>query len=420
MSPLSAQSTLDTVTGLLPLSTTTTCADPQAVYNELRARYGQVAPVELEPGIHAWLVLGHKEICEVTRNERLFSRDPNHWRLLNEGRVPPTSGLGPMMFPRDNAYFADGDKHRRLRAPLDDGLASLNQHAMSVSIRSICEQLLDDVAHTGRADLVNDYAAQIPMLAVARMFGLDMARSQELRKALIALFGSGDDSQEGNANLERILTEVIAERRAEPKNDLTSAFLRHENLHNDFEIQQSMVLMISAGYETTTTWICQALRLMLTDPRFAARLRGGRVGIDDALDEVLWRDPPMSNMPARYALHHTNLSGTSILRGDALILGFAAANADPSVRSNDPWLEFGNRAHLAWSAGPHTCPADTPARLITRIAVDTALQELHDVAMDVAADQIPLLPSPWTRCPASLPVRFTPDTTTRRLAGENS
>lgn len=401
-----AASTLDTMSSLMPLANTTTCSDPQAVYDDLRGRYGQIAPVELEPGIHAWLVLGHKEVCDVVRNERLFVRDPRYWRLLSAGVVSPDSGLGPMMFPRDNAYFADGDKHRRLRAPLDDGLASLNQHSMAHRIRAICQSLIDDIRHLGEADLINDYAAQIPMLAVATMFGLDMAEGQELRKALIALFGSGEDSQEGNAQLERILTELIALRRTDPQKDLTTAFLEHSNLRDVYEIHQSIVLMISAGYETTTSWIAQTLRLMLTDRRFAGGLRGGRVGVDEALDEVLWRDPPMANMPARYALHPTTIDGTPIQQGDALILGLAAANADPRVRTEDSWLSFGNRAHLAWSAGPHTCPAQIPARLITRIAVDTAIHGLHDVAMGAPAEQISYLPSPWTRCPASLPVRF--------------
>lgn len=399
---------LGMMTGLLPLTRTTNCAEPQAVYNELRVRYGQVAPVELEPGVHAWLIMGYHEICQVVRNEQMFSRDPRNWRALATGAVAPTSGLGPMMFPRDNAYFSDGLKHRRLRAPLDEGLAALDQHGMAKDIRTICQKLIDDIAHRGRADLVNDYAAHVPMLAVASMFGLDMTEGEQLRASLIALFGSGEDSQAGNARLERILADVMAARRAEPRNDLTTAFLQHPNLHDDHEIQQSMVLMISAGYETTTTWIAQTLRLMLTDSRFAGRLRGGQLGIDDALDEVLRRDPPMSNMPARYALHDTTIADTPIQRGDALILGLAAANADPRVRTDDPWLEFGNRAHLAWSAGPHNCPAHIPARLITRIAVDTAMHGFHDMAMGAPSEQIPFLESPWTRCPASLPVRFTP------------
>jgi cytochrome P450 len=396
------------MTGLTPLIETTAAPDPQGAYRELQERWGAVAPVELEPGISAWLVMGHHEICQVVRNEQLFSRDPNNWRLFTDGVVAPDSGLGPMMFPRDNAYFADGEKHRRLRGPLDDGLASLDEHRMARFIRATCTDLIREFEQQGKADLVSDYAAVVPMLTVAGFFGIGREQGHELRAALIALFSSAEDSQPAAHNLERILSATMNARRNVPTDDLTTAFLRHPNLHNDFEIQQSIVLMISAGYETTTSWIAQTLRLMLTDPRFAGRMRGGRLGIDDALDEVLWRDPPMSNMPARYALVDCELAGAHIQRGDALILGLSAANNDPRVHTDDPWLEVGNRSHLAWSAGPHACPAQRPGRMITRIAVDTALHRLHDVSLAIPADEVMLLPSPWTRCPATLPVRFTP------------
>jgi cytochrome P450 len=393
--------------GPAPLSATTTCPDPQRAYQRLREQWGSVAPVELEPGVTGWLLLGYHDIVAVTRAERLYSRDPRNWRAWQDQTVAPDSGLGPMMFPRDNAYFADGEVHRRLRGPLDDGIAGLDQRRVRRSAARLCTGLIAGVPGRGNADLVADYAAVIPMLAVAGLFGLDAAAGQELRAALIALFGSGADSQAGNRSFEDILTGVMNDRKRAPTGDLTSVFLAHPNLCGDAEVLQSMVLMISAAYETTTTWIAQTLRLMLTDPRFAARLRGGRLTVDDALDEVLWRDPPMANMPARYALRDTELGGRAIRRGDALILGLAAANHDPAVNTG-PGLELGNRAHLAWSAGPHACPAQLPARLITRTAVATALDLLPGLRLDTPDGQVPLLPSPWTRCPATLPVRFTP------------
>jgi cytochrome P450 len=397
--------------GLTPLSATTACPDPGRAYQRLREEWGTVAPVELEPGVAAWLLLSYADILTVTRHERMFSRDPHNWRAWQERTVAPDSGLGPMMFPRDNAYFADGDKHRRLRAPLDEGIAGLDQRRIRRSVQMICADLIAGFAVKGQADLVADYAAVIPMLAVADMFGLDTARGHELRLALMALFGSGDDSQAGSNRFEEILIEVMGDRKRAPGRDLTTAFLNHPGLYDDGEVAQSMVLMISAGYETTTTWIAQTLRLMLTDPRFAGRLRGGRLGVDDALDEVLWRDPPMANMPARYALHDSELGGRAIRQGDALILGLAAANSDPRIHADDMSIEVGNRAHLAWSTGPHTCPARMPAGLITRTAVDTALNLLAGVRLAIPAEQITTQPSPWTRCPATLPVRFASDGT---------
>ena len=93
-------------------------------YERLRQERGVVAPVELEPGVNAWLVMGWEEICHVVRHERLFSRNPRNWRAWQEQTVAPDSGLGPMMFPRDNAYFFDGVDHHRLRARWTTGSRS--------------------------------------------------------------------------------------------------------------------------------------------------------------------------------------------------------------------------------------------------------------------------------------------------------
>jgi cytochrome P450 len=396
------------MSGLTPIAATTSCRDPQTVYRQLRERWGDVAPVELEPGIPAWLVLGHHELCQVARNEQVFSRDPNNWRLFAEGLVPADSGLGPMMFPRDNASYADGEKHRRLRAPVYDGLENLDEHQASRFVRAVCADLIDGFAGAGTADLVSDYAGVVPMLTVAGLFGISVEDGHRFRAAVIALVSSAADSQEPALEIERILVGIMEERRARPTADLTTVFLRHPNLRNDFEIQQAMVMTISAAYLSTMSWIAQTLRLMLTDDRFGGRLRGGRLGLDDALDEVLWRDPPVANMPARYALVDCELAGAPVQRGDALVLGLAAANGDPRVHTGDPWLEVGNRSHLAWSAGPHACPAQRSGRMITRIAVDTALHRLHDLKLTIPADEVMLMPSPWTRSPASLPVRFAP------------
>lgn len=394
--------------GLTPLAATTTTADPQAAYQSLRDQYGDVAPVELEPGVNAWLVMAYDGICHVVRHERLFARDPQHWRDLAEGRVPPDSGLGPMMFARENAYFKDGAHHQRLRRPLDHAVSGLPLPRVGRENREICQDLIAGFAAAGHADLVSDYAAVIPVLAVAKMFGLHTGLGHELRACLLALFGSGADSQAGNRRFEEILAGHLQARKNAPAADLTTRLLESPDLRNDFEIIQQMVLMISAGVETTTSWIAQAIRLMLTDPRFAGRLRGGRLGIDEALDEVLWRDPPMANMPARYALHDTAIGGRAIAKGDAIILGLAAANADPHVHSDDLWNEIGNRSHLAWSAGPHTCPAQVPARIIVKGAVETALHRLPGLRLATGTEDISLIPSPWTRCPQSLPVTFTP------------
>ncbi|MFI5591224.1 cytochrome P450 [Amycolatopsis sp. NPDC051758] len=397
---------LDELTDLTPLSATTMCPNPASAYQQLREECGQVAPVDLDRGIPAWLVMGYQEIRAVVRNDLSFSRDSHHWRLLRNGRISPESGLLPIMAPRANAYFSDGATHRRLRAPIYAGLAGLDEQRTARLIRATCDRLIDRLPADGPIDLVTSYAAQVPMLTVAALFGITPDLGERLQACVIALFGSGADAQALFGEMEAILTDVISAHRAAPADDLTTAFLDHPGHHNDGEVLASMLLALGAGWETTQVWIAQTLRIMLTDPRFAAQVRGGHLGIDDALDHVLWTDPPMANQPTRWATSDTVLAGQRIARGDALILGLAAANTDPWAGGQDR-LDSANRAHLAFGVGPHACPAKRLSRLITRTAVETVQHRLPDARLDIPATEVPLHPSPWTRGPAHLPVTAT-------------
>lgn len=393
-------------TGLRSLPGVVGSSDPRALYRELREEWGNVARVELEPGVPAWLVMGYRELLTITRQEQIYSRDSRNWRHMYDGVVSPDSGLLTMMGWRTGVIGADGAEHRRLRRPLEDGIARIDQRRVRRHVEELSTELIAGFSERGRADLVTEYATIVPMLSLASLFGLDSVESQELLDSLIDLFGSAPDAQIGGRHFEQIILDLVRDRQRFPTDDMTTVFINHPNLLNEAERLQSIVVMISAGNETVTAWIAQSLRLMLTDPRFAAKLHGGRLGVDDALDAALWRDPPMHNMPARYALHDTELGGRPIQRGDCLILGHAAANDDPVIRPEDGEEEGGNRAHLAFSAGPHVCPAQVPARLITRTAVNTALNLLPDMRLGVPADQLTWRYSPWSRVPVALPTEF--------------
>ncbi|MEE6307566.1 cytochrome P450 [Plantactinospora veratri] len=404
-----APTSLDEMTGLTPLVSTTMCPEPRHVFQKLREEYGPVAPVELEPGINGWLVLGYQEILTVARQEQAFSADPANWSVYQENRLAPDSQVRAMMSPYDNAFFTDGERHRRLRAPIDGGLGRIDQRQMRRAVAALCTEVIADFAGRGEADLVADYAAVIPVLAMADVFGMDAAQGRALYRGLLELYSWQGDAAAARERVVGLIAEAVAARRVAPTKDLTSFLAGHPNLRSDAEIYDTVLLLIVGANENAINWISQTLRLMLTDERFGGRLRGGRLGVDDALDEVLWRDPPFTNVAARYALKDTELAGQPIRRGDALILGLAAANADPRIHTGgQTFSEVGNRAHLAWGVGPHSCPARLPARLIVRTAVETALHRLPGVRLAIPAEEVAPVDSAWTRGPASLPVRFTP------------
>lgn len=394
--------------GLTPLTETTAAADPHVAYRLLREVWGEVAPVELEPGINAWLVMGYTELVQVLRNERLFAKSSEHWREYAEGRVQPNSRLGPLMCPRPNAWMADGAEHQRFRAPVVAAVEGLHLRQASGQVKEICFSLIDAFAGRGQADLVLEYALMIPALVIGRLLGLDLETAQVLHQTLLQIFALNDGTQAANDRVEAILLDLVLARLDEPTDDMASVIVHHESMRDTTEMVFTLLLLIAASSECTMAWIAGTLQMLLTDPRFSGRLLGGRLIVEDALDEVLWRDPPVANLPGRYARADTVLGTQFVEKGDALILGYGAAAIDPRVHSDDHWDEVGNRSYLAWSTGPHMCPAQTPARLIVRDAVEAVLYRLPALKLAVPASGITRLPSPWGRCPGSLPVTFTP------------
>lgn len=377
------------------------------LYERLRADHGPVAPVALAPGIDAWLVLGHRELLRLTREEQDFSHDPRRWRQLREGRVPADSPILPMVGWRPALLFADGQQHRRMRAAVSDALARINGHELRRGVRATAEQLITEFAGRKEADLVSDYARKLPLMVITGLLGLDGPTGRQLVEAIAGLVVANADSADASKRMGAILLALIEEKRHRPGADVTSALLHHPAGLTDEEVLHNLVVMFVAGNQTTVNWIATTLRILLCDPAFRSSLSGGHLSVDDALDLVLWRFPPTQNFPARYATRDLRFGGQEIRTGDMLILGLAAANADPDILPEDGTPVVGNRSHLAFGAGPHTCPAQDPARLITRTAVDTIRHRLPDLELAVPEDELAWIKSPWSKGLAALPVRFT-------------
>ncbi|MGW0859935.1 cytochrome P450 [Streptomyces sp. NPDC002690] len=376
------------------------------LYEEMRAEHGPVAPVSMAPGIDAWLVLGHRELLRLTRDEGDFSHDPRHWSLLREGRVPADSPILPMVGWRPALLFADGQQHRRMRAAVSDALGKINGHELRRSVRAAAEGLIASFAGQGAADLVADYARTLPMRVITGLLGLDDRTGRELVEAVAGTVSATSGSADASRRMGAILYGLIKEKRREPGEDVTSALLNHPAELTDEEVLHNLVVMFVAGNQTTVNWIATTLRILLCDPAFRSSLAGGHLSVDDALDLVLWRFPPTQNFPARYATRDMRFGRQDIRTGDMLILGLAAANADPEILPADGAPVVGNRSHLAFGAGPHTCPAQDPARLITRTAVDTIRHRLPDLELAVPESELEWIKSPWSKGLGALPVRF--------------
>lgn len=399
---------LEGLTGLMPITETTR---DTSNLEKLRAEWGPVAPVELLEGVNGWLVLGYNEVCEMLRNDHTFSRHGPNWSAFADGRITPSSGYFTWTMPRQNCVHTDGEERRRLRDPIDQGLTTIDEQRVAAHVREVCEGIIGQLAVNGRADLMHDYAEVVPLLAVANMFGMDTKTAQAMTSHARKIFGATvtSDAAAALSDLQTLITKHMENRRAVPAPDLTTSYLNNKMLITEEETREAISITIIGGYELTKTMIVNTLLLMINDKRFSGRLRGGRLNIEDAMEEVLWREPPTYHGMPRFAKRNTILGGQYIKRGECLMPSLHAANHDPVMTGSDPWNEVGNRAHLSWSTGRHRCPAKRTGRIIVSTAVQVALDGLRDLQLAVPAEQLPrLTDSINTHYPTSLPVTFTP------------
>ncbi|WP_339132145.1 cytochrome P450 [Streptomyces sp. f51] len=384
-------------------------SDPASVYRRLRAS-GPTARVEIAPGVRATLVTGYEAALHVLRSPETFSKDPRHWRDLADGTVPADSPVLPMMTYRPSALFSDGEEHARLRGAITDTLARVESSTLRGYAERGADTLIDRFAPRGTADLLGEYAQVLPLLVFNHLFGCPAGHGVRLVEGMSGMF-DGVDAGKAHELLVATLLDLVELKRRRPAADMTSWLMEHPAGLTDEELIHTLAVLMGAGTEPQQNLIANALRLLLSDDRFAGDLSGGTLPVEDALDEVLWTDPPIANYAVHYPLYDVVYEGSALRAGEPLVVSLAAANTDPALTSR---RRTGNRAHLAWSAGPHTCPAQGPARLIASVAVERLLDRVPDVELAVPVEELRRRPGPFHRALAALPVAFPPAPTVGR------
>ncbi|MEW2357123.1 cytochrome P450 [Spirillospora sp. NPDC029432] len=404
--------------GLVNLFSPESVSDPMTVYERLRAEHGPVAPVLVADDLPAWLVLGYRENLEVARTSTHFTRDSRVWNLAREGKVPADSPLRPLTDWKPMIRFADGDAHRRLRSAINDSLGRLNRRGIRRHVTRFAGELIDGFCAAGEADLVGRFVQHLPMLVLGRLIGIPDQAGPAMVAATRDLGSGAKTAVASNEHLVAQLRQVVAAKRASPGNDIASWLLQHPAGLTDVEVVQNLRVLVVIGNETTVSLIASTLRMVLSDPRFRASLAGGHMTLPDAVEQILWDEPPFRTLVGRWATADTELGGQRIKAGDLMLLGLAAGNVDPAIRPDPAAPLYGNRSHLSFGAGAHECPGQEISRAITETGVDTLLARLPDVAMAVTEEDLHWRSAWVTRHLDALPVTFTPRRPQARPAPE--
>ncbi|GGV62339.1 cytochrome P450 [Streptomyces griseoloalbus] len=382
--------------------------DLKKLYEKLRAEHGAVAPALLHDDVPVWVVLGHAESQQMLRTPGQYGRDTRIWSPLREGMVKPDHPLMPHIAWQPICAFAEGDEHKRLRGAIDAAVATIDFRTLRRHINRSVQRVVNGFCEDGEADLVGQYAEHLPMAVMCQILGMPDEYNDRIVEAARDMIKGTETAIASNAYIVEILGRLTARRRAEPLNDFASHLVTHPAGLTDEEVREHLRLVLIAAYETIANLLSNVLRQVLIDPRFRAQLNGGQMTVPEAVEQLLWDEPPFSTILGYFAKQDTELGGQRIRKGDGLLFAPAPANVDPRVRP-DPTADMqGNRSHLAFGGGPHECPGQDIGRVIAEVGVDALLMRLPDVELSIHEDDLYYTESIASRHLVELPVHFTP------------
>jgi cytochrome P450 len=321
--------------------------------------------------------------------------------------------MGPVM--GRTLLEREGAEHRASRALVSPSFrTALLERWRSELVEVVVHELIDRFAPRGRAELAREFTFAFPVQVIARIMGLprqDYLRFQRLSIELLNVVYDWDCGIAASASLKAYFTEILADRRRNPQDDLISTLADSEidgTRLTDDEIFAFLLLILPAGVETTYRASGNLMVALLTEPALLAGLQADRSMLRGAFEEALRWEPPITTV-VRRAVRDCELGGVAIPAGTHVSVSVAAANRDPTRYPDpdrfDPTRR--NIAHLTFGGGPHLCLGMHLARMEATVAINALLDRLPDLRLDSN------VPAPHVvgvafRSPATLRVEFTP------------
>ncbi|MFF9316755.1 cytochrome P450 [Streptomyces sp. NPDC014735] len=332
-------------------------------YERVRDQQGLLR-VQMPYGEPAWLVTRYAEARLVLGDQR-FSRAA----ALSHDEPRQSEGR------RDSGILSmDPPDHTRLRSLVAKAFTVRQVEKLRPQVRTLTSDLLDEMEAAGQpADLVDLFALPLPVAVICRMLGVPAEDRPKFRVwSDAALSTSSLTAEEFDRNREELrayMAELIAQHRAEPRDDLMTALIEARDGRDrlsELELVDLCVGILVAGHETTASQIPNFVLTLLDHPDQLARLRAEPELVPNAVEELL-RFVPLgsgSGQP-RYATEDIEVGGTLVRAGSPVLVAVGAANRD-ALRFSAPGVldvaREGNQ-HLGFGHGVHHCLGAPLARL---------------------------------------------------------
>lgn len=252
-----------------------------------------------------------------------MTKDPRAWDVWQRGEITPDMWVYTWVAV-SNMFTAAGQDHRRLRKLVTPAFTGRRIEALRPVIQEIADRLLDDAAPgpDGTVDLRSAYAHPLPMQVICHLFGLPEELRPRMAQLVEKVFDTTiEDAASNFADLQQMLTDLIASKRRNPGDDMTSVLIATRDEDgarlSEAELTDTLLLIISAGFETTVNLIGNAVRALLEHPEQLRQVTGADAKRwNDVVEETLRWEPSVAHLPLRYAVEDIGLpDGQRIARG---------------------------------------------------------------------------------------------------------
>ena len=358
--------------------------DPYPWYHRLRRH----DPVHRCPD-GSYFLTRYDDLAAIYRDVRRFSSD-------KKVEFRPKYGDSPLYRHHTTSLvFNDPPLHTRVRKLLSPAFTPRALKALEPQLERLIDRLLDAAEDRGEIDLIDDFAAAVPIEVIGDLLRVPRDARGPLRGWSLAILGAlepvlpPEKLAAGNRAVEEFsayLDDLIAERRRRPGDDpgdvlsaLISGEAEGDRLTHE-ELVQNCIFLLNAGHETTTNLIGNGVAALIDNRRELARLKADPSLIRSAVEEFL-RYESSNQLGNRRLVEDAEVGGVHMPAGTLVTLGIGAANRDPAQFPNPDRLDIGRapNRHLAFGAGPHICAGNSLARMEGQIAIGGLVRRFRTI-----------------------------------------
>ena len=335
------------------------------------------------------LLTRHADVLAVYRSPHASSD--------KKAEFAPRLGAGSPIYEHHtrSLVFSDPPQHTRVRRLL---MGALNQRAiarMEAGLVTLVDGLLDRLAAQSAPDLIEDYAARIPVEVIGNLLAVPHAERAPLRDWSLAILSALEPAPtpEGLARANAAVSAFLAYLQAlvdsrrrhpgDPQSDLLTRLLQGdaEGALEEAELLHNCIFLLNAGHETTTNLIGNGMHALLRHRGELERLVAEPGLIASAVEELLRFESPLQ-LNNRRLTAAVEIGGHRVPAGSFVTLCIGAANRDPAVFVDPDRLDLARKPnnHLAFGQGAHACSGMNVARLEARIAIGRLLARYPRIA----------------------------------------